>query len=186
MQGSIKEDTGLTLKTDDFADGTAKVVQILLSTPTSLNMNTEAYTLQVNANGKRIIINGFSRAAVINGIHTLRSLLVDGPTLTHTTINDYPRLGYRGLELDLASNFFGPSTVKKVIDIMAFYKLNKLVLILGADEGWRLHMVPEVPELTEVRYDSIRDTIDQHLVNCCSVPKKNTIFFTSKETIANV
>jgi hexosaminidase len=149
-------------------------------------MNTEAYTLQVNANGKRIIINGFSRAAVINGIHTLRSLLVDGPTLTHTTINDYPRLGYRGLELDLASNFFGPSTVKKVIDIMAFYKLNKLVLILGADEGWRLHMVPEVPELTEVRYDSIRDTIDQHLVNCCSVPKKNTIFFTSKETIANV
>ncbi|XP_063400404.1 putative beta-hexosaminidase [Mytilus trossulus] len=148
LQSSIKGESGLSLRLSNVADGTRKVIQILLSKPAA-STNPEAYTLQVNPNNERIVINGFSNAAVINGINTLRSLLAGGRTIKSMTINDYPRFSYRGLELDLASNYFPPSTVKKVIDVMALYKLNKLVLILGEENGWRIE-IPEIPSLTKI------------------------------------
>lgn len=146
----------MSLRLSNVADGTRKVIQILLSKPVA-STNPEAYTLQVNPNNERIVINGFSNAAVINGINTLRSLLAGGRTIKSMTINDYPRFPYRGLELDLASNYFPPSTVKKVIDVMALYKLNKLVLILGEENGWRIE-IPEIPSLTKVNINNRKVT----------------------------
>ncbi|MBU2713373.1 family 20 glycosylhydrolase [Zooshikella harenae] len=64
-------------------------------------------------------------------------------------IKDYPRFQYRGVHLDIARNFSSLATVKRLIDVLALYKLNKLHLHLSDDEGWRL-AIPGLPELTDV------------------------------------
>jgi len=64
-------------------------------------------------------------------------------------IADKPAFGYRGFMLDIGRNFIEPEDIKKLIRVMAFYKLNKLHLHMTDDEGWRLE-IPSLPELTEV------------------------------------
>ena len=64
-------------------------------------------------------------------------------------MEDAPRFGFRGLHIDLARNFHSKAEVLKLIDQMGRYKLNKLHLHLGDDEGWRLQ-IARLPELTEV------------------------------------
>jgi hexosaminidase len=68
--------------------------------------------------------------------------------LPSASIGDAPLLGYRGLGLDVARHFQSPASVKKLIDLMAFLKLNRLHLHLTDDEGWRLQ-IPGLPELTD-------------------------------------
>ncbi|CAM2067442.1 Beta-N-acetylhexosaminidase [Sulfidibacter corallicola] len=67
--------------------------------------------------------------------------------LPEVDILDVPRFAYRGMHLDVARNFHGVASVKKVLDLMAFYKLNRLHFHLTDDEGWRLE-IPGLPELT--------------------------------------
>jgi hexosaminidase len=66
-----------------------------------------------------------------------------------TTIVDAPRFRYRGLHFDVARNFQRPATVKKLLALMAFYKLNRLHWHLTDDEGWRIE-IKQLPELTSV------------------------------------
>ena len=56
----------------------------------------------------------------------------------HGTIDDRPRFAWRGAMLDVARHFFGVEDVKRYIDLMALYKLNRLHLHLTDDQGWRL------------------------------------------------
>ena len=64
-------------------------------------------------------------------------------------IVDAPRFQYRGLHLDVARNFQSKESVKKLLDLMAFYKLNRFHWHLTDDEGWRFE-VKTLPELTDV------------------------------------
>ena len=64
-------------------------------------------------------------------------------------IVDAPRFHYRGQHLDVARNFQSKESVEKLIDLMAFYKLNYLHLHLTDDEGWRIE-IKQLPELTAV------------------------------------
>ena len=67
---------------------------------------------------------------------------------------DWPRFQHRGHMIDVARNFHSNvSDIKKVIDAMAMYKMNRLHFHLGDDEGWRLE-IPQLPELTEVNHDT--------------------------------
>ena len=52
--------------------------------------------------------------------------------------------------LDVARNFHSPESVRRLIDVMGFYKLNRLHLSLTNDEAWRIE-IPPLPELTVVR-----------------------------------
>jgi hexosaminidase len=51
--------------------------------------------------------------------------------------------------LDVARNFQSKQTVEKLLDLMAFYKLNRLHFHLTDDEGWRIE-IKQLPELTQV------------------------------------
>jgi hexosaminidase len=64
-------------------------------------------------------------------------------------IVDRPRFRYRGVHLDVARNFHSKDSVKKLLDLMAFYKLNRLHWHLTDDEGWRIE-IRALPELTDV------------------------------------
>jgi len=116
----------------------------------------EAYHL-VSGPGSGIVIEGGSKTGVFYGIQSLLSLLpVDLWSKPQSTIefasceiSDQPAFEYRGLHLDIARNFIEPGDIKKLIRIMAYYKMNKLHLHMTDDEGWRLE-IPSLPELTEV------------------------------------
>ena len=65
------------------------------------------------------------------------------------TIKDNPRFGYRGMHLDCARHFFSVEEVKKYLDIMAVYKLNRLHWHLTDDQGWRIE-IKKYPRLTQM------------------------------------
>jgi hexosaminidase len=116
----------------------------------------EAYALTVRPQDG-IEITGSDAAGVFYGIQTLRALLPvesyreknSELRIEAVRIADSPRFRYRGLHLDVARNFQPKDTVEKLLDLMAFYKLNHLHLHLTDDEGWRIE-INELPELTEV------------------------------------
>ena len=64
-------------------------------------------------------------------------------------IKDKPRFGHRGVLLDCSRHFFDIDEVKKVLDIMAVYKLNRFHWHLTDDHGWRME-IKKYPLLTEV------------------------------------
>jgi hexosaminidase len=109
-----------------------------------------AYRLTVNNNEIKIV--GKDADGVFNGIQSLRQLLflsqqTDSTGIPQLDIVDYPSFEYRGVHLDVARNFQSKETVKKLLDLMAFYKLNKFHFHLSDDEGWRIE-IKGLPELT--------------------------------------
>ncbi|MDH3651419.1 MAG: carbohydate-binding domain-containing protein, partial [Saprospiraceae bacterium] len=132
------------------------VIYLRQSSLTIDGKSEEAYRLILHPS-TGIEITGADPSGVFYGIQTFKALLpvdafkepaasIDVPAMT---IEDIPRFGYRGLHLDIARNFQDYDQIRKVIQLMAFYKLNRLHLHLTDDEGWRLE-IPGLPELTEV------------------------------------
>ena len=116
-----------------------------------LNINhflePECYRLTVDNKNIRII--GGSYAGVFNGIQTLLQLLPEEiytkktklpVTVPCCTIEDNPKLDYRGFMLDVARTWISADRVKRYIDFMAHLKLNKLHFHLTDDEGWRIEI----------------------------------------------
>jgi hexosaminidase len=120
-----------------------------------MQQGSEAYQLEIKNNG--IEITGADEAGVFYGIQSLISLMPaeafksKGPSieLNEATVIDFPRFAYRGIHLDVARNFQTKETVKKMLDLMAHYKLNKFHFHLSDDEGWRVEM-ETLPELTTI------------------------------------
>ena len=110
-------------------------------------MAKEEYSLRIHSRG--IEIRGGEYAGVFNGIQSLLQLLpaeVYAKKLTYPVevplvdIKDAPQYTYRGLLLDVARTFQPVEEVKRVIDYMAYCKLNKLHFHLVDSEGWRLEL----------------------------------------------
>jgi hexosaminidase len=53
-------------------------------------------------------------------------------------VADAPRFGWRGMMLDVARHFRPVRDVKRFVDLLALYKLNRLHLHLSDDQGWRI------------------------------------------------
>ncbi len=62
-------------------------------------------------------------------------------------ITDWPDLPYRGLMLDVSRNFTKKDDMIRLISLLAHYKVNRLHLHFGDDEGWRIE-IDGLPELT--------------------------------------
>lgn len=146
------EDTGLSIK--DYEDGNCseKSIQLVIDSG-----QAEGYTLAINPQKEQIIIKGSDPAGVFYGIQSLRSLipveaLADNKkeiALPALEIEDAPRFPYRGMHLDVSRNFQSKTSVEKLLEVMATYKLNKFHFHLSDDEGWRLE-IPDLPELTSI------------------------------------
>jgi hexosaminidase len=55
-------------------------------------------------------------------------------------VDDAPCFSYRGMHLDVARHFFGPDFVKRYIDMLARYKINRFHWHLTEDQGWRIQI----------------------------------------------
>lgn len=118
----------------------------------------EGYCIKVSGNSalvKASDSNGFLYA-----IQTIKQLLpvdIYGNTpnykarwaLPCCTIKDSPRFAYRGMHLDVSRHFRSVDEVKRYIDVMAAYKLNRLHWHLTDDQGWRIE-IRKYPRLTEI------------------------------------
>ncbi|MEM1324533.1 MAG: family 20 glycosylhydrolase [Bacteroidota bacterium] len=145
LEDKLKELTNLTI---EFGEPAQKEISLI----TDPQLPSEAYKISISENSIDIV--GGDEAGTFYGIQSLLNLLPPRTagneiTLPIGTIQDAPRFPYRGMHLDVARNFQSVGAVKKLIDAMAYYKLNKLHLHLTEDEGWRLE-IEDLPELTEV------------------------------------
>lgn len=119
----------------------------------------EGYELSVAQNGVTIKAN--KPAGLFYGVQSFVQLLPpeiesDKPVNTVSSwqapaveITDYPRVGWRGLMLDVSRHFFTVDEVKRYIDNMVKYKYNMFHWGLTNDEGWRIE-IKSLPKLTEV------------------------------------
>lgn len=112
--------------------------------------NEEAYKLQVNETG--VDITAGSRHGLFNGIQTLLQLQEEhqgNKKLPYLQINDAPAFAYRGMHLDVSRHFFSVDEVKRFLDYIASYKMNKFHWHLTDDQGWRIE-IKSHPKLTQV------------------------------------
>lgn len=70
-------------------------------------------------------------------------------TLPFVEITDTPRFEWRGFMMDVSRHFFTVAEVKKMMDEMTMYKLNRLHFHLTDDQGWRVE-IKALPKLTQV------------------------------------
>lgn len=143
----IKFSTGKSLTVSD--KGRDKNC-IILRTGFS-HLNREAYSIQVtNAN---IIVEGASPAGVFYAIQTIRKSIdaySDGKNVSfpQAYIEDYPRMRYRGMMLDVGRHMFPVEFIKEYIDILALHNINRFHWHLTEDQGWRIE-IKKYPELTK-------------------------------------
>lgn len=121
-------------------------VTIEITDATDNPIAAEGYNLTVSKQG--VNIQASSAAGAFYGLQTLAQLARNEKELPVTTIKDEPRFPYRGLHLDVSRHFFNTDYVKKQIDLVATYKINRLHWHLTDGAGWRLE-IPGYPRLTE-------------------------------------
>lgn len=110
----------------------------------------EGYALSVTP--ERIDLHAADRAGLFHGIQTLIQLLPPKGSETAipcVTITDHPCFGWRGMHLDVCRHFFPVEFVKKYIDLLARYKMNRFHWHLTDDQGWRIE-IKKHPKLTDV------------------------------------
>ncbi|MGW0733690.1 beta-N-acetylhexosaminidase [Streptomyces sp. NPDC002851] len=109
-------------------------------------LGEEGYRLESGADS--VTITAHQAAGLFRGVQTLRQQLPPeveareaqaGPwKVAGGEIEDTPRFEHRGAMLDVSRHFFTVEQVKRYIDQMAMYKINKLHLHLSDDQGWRI------------------------------------------------
>jgi hexosaminidase len=97
-------------------------------------------------------MEAFRAAGLFYGVQTFRQILTSlhAPfSLPALTITDSPRFLWRGAMLDVARHFFRVEDVKRYIDLISHYKMNRLHLHLTDDQGWRVE-IKSWPRLIEI------------------------------------
>ncbi len=115
----------------------------------TMSKNNEYYEMVIT--DSCIVITGTTDIAVLNGAKTLVAALAHTKRniLPKGTIIDEPDFAYRGFMVDIARNFYGIDDLKRLIDLLALYKINTIQFHFADDEAWRLE-IPGLPELTQV------------------------------------
>ncbi|MFA7186334.1 MAG: beta-N-acetylhexosaminidase, partial [Victivallales bacterium] len=140
---------------NDVSDGD---IILTINAKADSQISDEGYTLSVTSG--KVSINANKPAGLLYGIQTFLQLLPpqvesDKPERSvswqapQVEITDYPRVGWRGLMLDVSRHFFTVDEVKQYLDNMVKYKYNLFHWHLTDDEGWRIE-IKSLPKLTEV------------------------------------
>lgn len=133
------------------ASGTIPEGAISLEIGDTAITGAEAYELIVASD--RVTIRANQPAGLFYGVQTFRQLLpafveyqAVRPDKTRPVvapagrIADEPRFAWRGAMLDVSRHFLPTGDVKRYVDLMSLYKLNRLHLHLADDQGWRIEI----------------------------------------------
>jgi hexosaminidase len=158
LASKLNPSTGFSIPVymkDEFPTTNAIILTTMDGDPTH---GPESYQLVVTKN--LIALKAYKPEGLFRGIQTIRQLLpadiekdslVAGVawTIPCCRIIDYPVYPRRGMMLDVARHFFSVDEVKRVIDLIAQYKMNIFHLHLTDDQGWRIE-IKSWPKLTTV------------------------------------
>lgn len=117
-------------------------------------MDEEAYRIAFS--GGQVTVTAASRSGFLHAFVTLGQLLRGARAApdeftfpAEGAITDRPRFGFRGMHLDVARQVYSAASLCRLLDCMAWVKLNRFHFHLTDDEGWRFD-VPGYPELAEI------------------------------------
>ncbi|MDP7287681.1 MAG: beta-N-acetylhexosaminidase [Phycisphaerae bacterium] len=144
LAGYLKGSHGLDLSVTKKICDNAIVLGLV---DKNLGLGKEGYLLDVSAGGVKITAN--RQCGIVCGIQSLRQLAQVSADIPCMSVRDKPRYGWRGLMLDESRHFFGKSEVLKLLDRMAYYKLNRFHWHLTDTPGWRIE-IKKYPKLTTV------------------------------------
>lgn len=114
------------------------------------SLGKEEYHISVGA--KILTVRASGADGILYSIATLRQMLpvvIFGKTpstdkekwtIPCCEITDYPRYSYRGMHLDCARHFWSVDQIKRYLDVMAMFKLNRFHWHLTDDQGWRIEI----------------------------------------------
>lgn len=146
MADALKE--SLTLQSIDlFTDFNVDTVD---------SMKSESYKLQVTP--EAVLIQSATPKGSFYALQSLKQLMSmhiynnAQDTIWYlpcATIEDTPRFAYRGMHLDVSRHFFNVGFIKKQLDAMCRYKMNRFHWHLTDGGGWRIQ-INKYPKLTEV------------------------------------
>lgn len=144
-----------------------------------LNLKSEEYRLIINE--KSCTLHYSTQQGLLWGVHTLRQILLQHAVsekgtknIPIITISDVPKKEWRGFHIDLARHMFTIQHLKRLIDQLSFYKINKLQLHLTDDQGWRIE-IKKYPPLTEIGAWRPYDRYDFELVEKAKTDKSFAI-----------
>ncbi len=120
--------------------------QAVIPAPRGVCEGTEGYEL-TRTNGQWRVVAA-TEAGRFYAAQTLRQLEREGRMEEGMQVADSPRYAWRGLHLDVSRHWFPPAELRRFIDRMAEFKLNRLHLHLTDGPGWRFE-VKAYPRLTE-------------------------------------
>lgn len=151
----IKNSTGynLNIVKDKPASG-----YISLNINNNIDVNDEGYLLDITKDN--IDIQAKTPQGLFYGMQTVMQLLpaeIESPEIIKNiawkvpavTVKDEPRFRYRGMHLDVCRHFVDVDFIKKQLDVLAMFKINKFHWHLTEDQGWRIE-IKKYPKLTEM------------------------------------
>ncbi|WP_407690208.1 beta-N-acetylhexosaminidase [Salegentibacter salegens] len=147
FQKQVKRLSGIQLPVNRTSGKTIK-----LEIDRNLDLKEEGYKLKISTD--RIVISAPTVAGVFYGVQSVLQYFPgirtnEKITLPAMEITDEPAFAWRGMMLDVSRHFYSVETIKEVLDLMAFYKLNTFHWHLTDNEGWRLE-IKKYPKLTSI------------------------------------
>ncbi len=128
----------------EYAGGVCEVAKAEIVIRTDANIVKEGYTMIIAP--ERITIETSDETGVYYAKQTLSQW---GEVVPCGRVTDYPDLHHRGIMLDVVRNYYPVDSIYRILDIMAYHKLNVLHFHLSDDEAWRLE-IPGLPQLTDI------------------------------------
>lgn len=132
---------------------------IVMSMSSDETIGDEGYYVKV-APDSPILVQANTPAGFFYAFQTIKKMLppnvmagvadadVTEYALPEVEITDKPRFGFRGLEIDCARHFFELDELKRMLDVMSYYKMNRLHWHLTDDQGWRIE-IKKYPKLLQ-------------------------------------
>lgn len=131
---------------------------IRLELDSSAIMDDEGYTLNVTS--ESVLVKARTAQGLFYGMQSFMQLLpaeIESPAVVNNVpwvaqavnITDEPKFEYRGLMIDPCRHFMTVEDIKKQLDVMALFKMNRMHWHLTEDQGWRIE-IKKYPKLAEV------------------------------------
>ena len=135
----------ITASLSEFANNGKGTIRLVVKDSVAGISSHEGYSMTIAP--KEITVEATSGAGLFYGIQTILQMARENSTVACGKITDEPAFAYRGLMLDVSRHFFGKEFIKKQIDAIAHFKMNRLHLHLTDAAGWRIE-IKKYPRLT--------------------------------------
>jgi hexosaminidase len=141
IENALKDIFGRPAKTSGSPEG-----QVSIQLKQIAGLQAEEYELEVSGDG--IVLSASNAQGAFYGAQSLKQFFWNSTqgkktssfNVRQMTVSDKPVYAWRGFHLDVSRHFFSKDYILRLIDWLAYYKMNRLHLHLTDDQGWRVQI----------------------------------------------